>query len=81
MKLKPLALGLAIGAFWAAMMFLTTWVSIYTGYAKQFLEIFTEIYPGYSVTPLGSLLVLPYGFVDGFVFGAGVGWLYNRFSK
>ena len=81
MKLKPLALGLAIGAFWGAMMFLTTWVSIYTGYAKQFLEIFTGIYPGYSVTPLGSLLVLPYGFIDGFVFGAGIGWLYNRFSK
>jgi hypothetical protein len=63
------------------MMFLTTWISIYTGYASRFLEIFTGIYPGYSVTPLGSLLVLPYGFIDGFVFGAAIGWLYNRFSK
>jgi hypothetical protein len=80
MKLRPLALGLAIGVFWGAMMFLTTWLSIFTGYASGFLEIFTGIYPGYSVSPVGSLIVLPYGFVDGFVFGAVVGWLYNKFS-
>jgi hypothetical protein len=81
MKLRPLALGLAIGVFWGVMMFLMTWVSYYTGYAELFLKAFTQIYPGYTVTPAGSALVLVYGFIDGFVFGAGIGWLYNRFSK
>ncbi len=81
MKLRPLALGLSIGVFWGVMMFLTTWFCIFTGYAREFLLIFIGIYPGYSITPVGSLIVLPYGFVDGFVFGAAVGWLYNRFSR
>jgi hypothetical protein len=81
MKLRPLALGLAIGIFWGVMMFLTTWLCIYTGYGRLFLEAFMGLYPGYSITPAGSLLVLVYGFIDGFVFGAGIGWLYNRFAK
>ncbi len=81
MKLKPLALGLAAGIFWSLMMFVTTWISYYTGYAELFLKAFTGIYPGYTITPAGSLLVLVYGFIDGFVVGAAVGWLYNLFAK
>jgi uncharacterized protein involved in cysteine biosynthesis len=81
MRLKPLALGLAVGIFWGLMMFASTWVSYYTGYAELFLEAFTQIYPGYTVSPLGSVVVLAYGFADGFVLGAVVAWLYNRFAK
>ncbi|MEJ2314847.1 MAG: bacteriophage holin [Nitrospirota bacterium] len=81
MKLKPLALGLAGGIFWGLMMFATTWLSHYTGYAELFLKAFTQIYPGYTVSPMGSIVVLPYGFVDGFVFGAALAWLYNKFAK
>ncbi len=81
MKLRPVALGCSIGVLWCVMMFLTTWLSYFTGYAKLFLEMFMGIYPGYTITPLGSLLALIYGFIDGFVFGAVTGWLYNRFSK
>jgi len=79
-KLKPLALGLAFGVFWGVMMCAMTLISVYTGYAGLFLEAFTQIYPGFTVSLGGSALVLVYGFMDGFVFGAGVAWLYNRFS-
>jgi len=80
-KLRVMSLGLAFGVFWGVMMCIMTLISVYTGYAKLFLEAFTQIYPGFTVSLGGSALVLVYGFIDGFVFGAGIGWLYNRFSR
>ena len=34
-------------------------------------------YRGYTVSPVGSLVALGYGFVDGFLLGLMVAWLYN----
>jgi hypothetical protein len=66
MRLKPVALGIAIGAVWGVSLFITTWISYYTGYGKLFLEVLAQsIYPGYTITPLGSFLGLLYGFLDG----------------
>jgi len=80
-KLRPAALGAALGTVWGAAIFVTTWISYYTGYGRGFLEaLAVSIYPGYSITPAGSFLGLAYGFADLFVAGFLVGWLYNRFS-
>jgi hypothetical protein len=82
MRLKPSALGVALGAVWGVSLFVTTWISFYTGYAALFLEALAKsIYPGYSVSPLGSFLGLGYGFLDGLVSGTLIGWLYNRLAK
>ncbi len=82
MKLKPLALGASIGIVWGGSLFLTTWLSYFTGYGEDFLRAMARsIYPGYSISPLGSILGLLYGFVDGLLSGALVGWLYNRLSR
>jgi len=79
MKLKPLALGMAVGIVWGACIFLTTLLSYYTGYGKLFLEALPRsVYPGYTITPTGSFIGLIYGFVDGFVGGTIVGWIYNK---
>lgn len=82
MKLKPWALGTSIGIVWGGSIFITTFISYYTGYAKEFLEVLAvSIYPGYKITPAGSLLGLIYGFLDGLFSGALVGWIYNKLSK
>ncbi len=82
MKLNPLALGVALGVVWGVSLFVTTWVSHYTGYAGLFLEVMAQsIYPGYAITPLGSFLGLVYGFLDGLIGGAVIGWIYNRITK
>lgn len=82
MKLRPLALGVALGCVWGVSVFITTWVSYYTGYAKLFLEVMAgAIYPGYSISPAGSFIGLLLGFADGLVGGAAVGWIYNRVAK
>jgi ABC-type dipeptide/oligopeptide/nickel transport system permease component len=79
MKLKPLALGVAIGILWGGAIFLTTLFSHYTGYGRLFLEALPQsIYPGYKITFAGSFIGLGYGFFDGFICGAIVGWIYNK---
>ncbi len=82
MKLRPFALGAALGIVWGGSLFFTTWISYYTGYGRLFLQALAEsIYPGYSITPPGSFLGLVYGFLDGLISGAVVAWLYNRMAR
>lgn len=82
MRLKPFALGISFGAVWGGSLFITTWLSHYTGYARLFLEALAQsIYPGYTISPLGSFLGLFYGFFDGFISASLVGLIYNKIAK
>jgi hypothetical protein len=79
---KPVALGIAIGFVWGGALFITTWLSYLTGYGKFFLiAIPQSLYPGYTISPSGSLLGLIYAFIDGFISGALIGWIYNKVVK
>ncbi len=82
MKFKPLALGLTSAVLWGVFcVFLTTLLSVYTGYGRAFLEAIPEsVYPGYSITLGGSFIGLGYGLIDGFVCGYIFAWLYNRIA-
>ncbi|MBI5187615.1 MAG: bacteriophage holin [Nitrospirae bacterium] len=82
MKLRPVALGVALGAVWGGSLFITTWMSYYTGYGKLFLEVLAQsIYPGYAISPIGSFLGLIYGFIDGLISATLIGWIYNKIVK
>jgi hypothetical protein len=81
MRLKPLTFGLALGITWGVVFFFTTWLSAFTGYAAEFLRVLgVSIYPGYSISPLGSFIGLGYAFVDGFVMGTIIAWVYNKLA-
>ncbi len=80
-KLNPLAFGLAAGIFWGVMLGGWTLLGYWTGYGREILELITQIYPGYSVSLIGSCLGLVYGFLDGFVACVLFAWLYNRLAK
>jgi hypothetical protein len=78
MKLRPLALGIALGIVWGGSIFITTWLSYFTGYGRLFLQTMGEsIYPGYSITPSGSFLGFMYGFLDGLISATLIGLIYN----
>jgi hypothetical protein len=80
MKLKPLALGLAVGIIaGVAILFATIWISI-VGPGTT-LELLGKIYIGYSVSIGGAFIGLIYGFIDGFIAGFLIAWLYNKFDK
>lgn len=76
--LHPIKLGVAGGILWGLCMFLTTIISIYTGYAKQLLILMSDIYPGYTISGWGSLLGLVYGFLDLFIGLFLLAWIYNK---
>jgi hypothetical protein len=62
-------------------LFLTTWLSYFTGYGKLFLEVLAgSIYPGYTISPWGSVIGLSYGFVDLLIMGTLAGLMYNRIA-
>ncbi len=77
MKLNVPAFALAFALWWGGSVFFLTWWVILSGGADPGPSLAAQIYFGYSVTPLGSLVGLAWGFADGLVGGALLAWLYN----
>lgn len=71
-------LGFAGGVLWAVSMWFVTLLCVWTGYAELFLQAMTGVYPGYSISYVGSIVGLIYGFIDGFIGFYLLAWLYNK---
>ena len=77
MKLHVKAFALTCGIVWGVGLFiLTWWVMAFDG-ATGAPTFIGQVYRGYSISPLGSLIGLLWAFVDGWVGGAIFAWLYN----
>lgn len=79
MRFNVKALALTAAIFWGGALFFVTWWLIILG-SGGVLTFFDRMYPGYHVTPLGSVIGLLWGFVDGLICGAIFAWLYNLFA-
>ena len=77
MKLNVPAFALAFALWWGGSVFFLTWWMIAAGGADPGPTLAGQIYFGYTVTPLGSLVGLAWGFADGLVGGALLALLYN----
>lgn len=77
MKLNVKAFALACGLLWAACLFLCTWWIILLDGSSADPTFIGRVYRGYAVTPLGSLIGLAWGLIDGAIGGAIFAWLYN----
>lgn len=78
MKLNAKALSLAAGIVWGVVVFLVTNISLLRQ-GGQTLSRLAQIYPGYSVSFVGSIIGLIWGFVSMAVLAWLFVWLYNRF--
>ena len=77
MKLNVKAFAFTCAIIWGLGMFLMTWwVIIFEG-AWGDATILAHIYRGYTMSPLGSVIGLLWGLVDGFIGGLVFAWLYN----
>ncbi len=85
MKLNAKRLALIGGIFWGASLMIMAWITMKTGYGKEFLDIITSFYPGYSLSLVGSFIGLGLGFVDAFVclyvFASIYNWLIDKLSQ
>jgi hypothetical protein len=73
------AFAVAAGILWGFLIFAFTLLEAARGVGHT-LSVLSALYPGYSVTYLGSVVGLVYGFVSGALIGAAFCWLYNRFA-
>lgn len=81
MKIDVKAFAIACGlVFGFAIFFVTWWLMLLNGITGAKTVIGT-VYLGYNISPLGSLIGLAWGFVDGLFFGGLVAWLYNRLAR
>ncbi len=77
MKLNVKALALTGGIWWGVGLFLLTWWVIAFDGATGEPTLIGRLYRGYSISPVGSVYGLVWGFFDGLIGGAIFAWLYN----
>ncbi len=77
MKLNVSAFALAFGIWWGAGLFLLAWWIMWVVEPLGSPTFIERVYIGYEFTPVGSVIGLLWGFVDGLIGGAIVAWLYN----
>ena len=79
-KLNVKAFALAGGILWGASLLILTWLDIW-GYGSGAAEGMAKAYYiGFSVTPVGSLIGLVYGFFDAGIACAVFALIYNKLS-
>jgi hypothetical protein len=78
MRLDVKAFAITATVIWGGGVFLATWWMMLTQGATGEAALIGKLYPGYSVSPLGSFIGLLWAAVDGAIGGAMFAWLYNR---
>ena len=76
-KLNIKAAGLALGILWGASIFLLGIFSMFD-YGRILVDLIAEYYIGYGASFLGSIIGGVWGFIDAFVGGVVLAWLYNK---
>lgn len=79
-KFSPNALGLAIGILWAVCV-LFCGITAMFGWGVALVEAISSLYIGYGPSVPGAFIGAIWGFVDGYLAGLVIAWLYNRLTK
>lgn len=77
-KLSPVGLGFALGLIWGLGWMLLCWAGARWGFGLVVIQIQSTIYHNVAPTFVGGLWALFEGFVDFFVFGVLVAFVYNH---
>ncbi len=81
MVLNRNSLGVAIGSVSAFCVFLTALTAAYLGWGVGVVSLIGDIYIGYGASFLGGIIGAVWAFIDGYIFGFLIAWIYNRVSK
>jgi hypothetical protein len=80
MNLRKRALGLTLGIVWGLVVFIATIIAMVLGRGDT-LVLIKGYYPGFAISYAGAAIGLFWGFVNGFVGGVIIAWLYDLFCK
>jgi hypothetical protein len=81
MKLNVKAFALTCGLVWGLGLFALTWWIIAFDGPTRAVPLIGQVYRGYNISPVGSLLGLLWGFIDALIGGAVFAWLYNLLAR
>ena len=77
MRLNVKALALTSGLLWGfGLLFITWWIMLFEGATGEVTWV-GQVYRGYCISPVGSIIGMLWGFVDGLIGGAIFAWVYN----
>ncbi len=77
---RPFALGIAIGVLWAIYVFFAGIVAMF-GWGVALVETLASLYIGYEASVIGAIIGAVWAFVDGFIAGVVIAWIYNMVAK
>ncbi len=76
-KLSAIALGIAFGVLSGGWMLLVGLSAVYGYFGTDMVNQWASFYPGVAATVKGVSIAAAWGFLQGFVCGLIVGWVYN----
>ena len=79
-KCKPVALGVALGVLWALYVFFAG-IFAMSGWGADMVNLIGTFYVGYGASIGGSIIGAVWAFIDGFVAGVVIAWIYNKVAK
>ena len=82
LRLNGNLLGLVLGTFAAALIFVATIFLVVKGgpIVGPHLGLLANVFIGYSVTVAGSFIGAAYGFITGYLSGVFIAWVYNAIA-
>jgi hypothetical protein len=75
-RCQPLALGIAIGVLWAIYVFCVGITAMF-GWGVALVTTLASLYIGFGASIVGAIIGAIWAFVDGFVAGLIIAWVYN----
>jgi len=79
-RIHAIPFGTAVGLLWAIYVFFAGLLAM-TGWSLSLVNSLGSLYIGYSASILGAIVGAIWAFVDGFVAGAFIAWVYNKLVK
>ena len=80
-ELAVISFGLAVGVVWSAGVFLLAIATAFFEWGTVAAMMLSSLYVGYGPTFVGSIAGAVWGFVNGFLFGVAVAFVYNFFMR
>ncbi|MBW3019293.1 bacteriophage holin [Candidatus Woesearchaeota archaeon] len=72
-------LALSVGLVWAISVLILSLTSKFLNYGLAFTGPLQSVYVGYELSLIGIVVGVAWAFLDGFIGGAIVAWVYNLF--
>jgi hypothetical protein len=79
-KLSVNALGVGVGAMWAVSVFFFGIAAMF-GWGVALVGPLSSLYIGFGASFLGAIIGAIWAFVDGYIGGAIIAWVYNRLAR